>query len=109
VREPIAMELGPVTATLTEIWRELFADDSLGPDADFLALGGTSLTAVGVRSRIRLRLGREVQVEAMFDHSTPADLAPHVLEAPEAEAEPGPDDGSREGVRDEAGGDGGGP
>jgi hypothetical protein len=75
-------DLESVTEELTAIWRELFKDESLGPDADFFALGGSSLTAVRVRSRVRARMGRELDIALIFESPTPAELAPHVLASP---------------------------
>ena len=76
-------DLESVTEALTAIWRELFKDETLGADADFFALGGSSLTAVRVRSRVRVRLGRELDIALIFECPTPAELAPHVLASPQ--------------------------
>ena len=79
---PPLQDLETVTAALTAIWRELFKDDTLGADADFFALGGSSLTAVRLRSRVRLRLGRDLDIAEIFERPTPAELAVPVLDSP---------------------------
>jgi hypothetical protein len=63
-----------VGAELTAIWRALLKDDSLGADSDFRDHGGTSLTAVRIRSRIRLRLNRDVQLIDILENPTPRQL-----------------------------------
>jgi hypothetical protein len=60
---------------LVSIWRSLLRDDSLGAHSDFFDGGGTSLTAVRLRSRIRAQLGRDIDLLDVFDHPTPAELA----------------------------------
>jgi phosphopantetheine binding protein len=74
-----------VTGVLIEVWRELFDDQTLGADADFHELGGSSLVAVRVRSRVRARLGRELELEDVFEHPTPAELARLTMDAPPCE------------------------
>ena len=57
------------------VWREVLGVTMLGPDDDFLALGGDSLIAVRIASRLRQRLGCDVAPAALFQGGTVAGLA----------------------------------
>jgi len=62
--------------------------DRVGADDDFFALGGHSLMAVRLISRIREAFGVEVQLADLFDHPTVVELAGMVLAGREASAPP---------------------
>ncbi|MER7753809.1 non-ribosomal peptide synthetase [Kitasatospora sp. NPDC097643] len=71
---------GPGTATpaelaLLEIWRESLGVPVTGVDADFFDLGGNSLAAARVRSRLSAAAGVDVPLHLVFDHPTVAGLA----------------------------------
>ena len=61
--------------TLIAIWREVMAVSDIGREADFFDLGGQSLQASRMISRIRGALSVEVPLSLFFDHPTVADLA----------------------------------
>ncbi|WP_327132147.1 amino acid adenylation domain-containing protein [Streptomyces sp. NBC_01343] len=67
---------------------ELFADtlglSGAGIDDDFFALGGSSLQAMRLISRIRSAFGADLAVTAVFRHPTVAELAGLVEDAPAA-------------------------
>lgn len=68
---------GPGSATdrLRQLWIAVLGEDDIGPDADFFDLGGNSLTAVELMSKVRAEFRVEVGVVVLFDHSTLAELA----------------------------------
>ncbi|MEM8930913.1 MAG: amino acid adenylation domain-containing protein, partial [Acidobacteriota bacterium] len=60
---------------LAELWSEALGTDAVGLDDDFFALGGHSLIAVRLISRLRERLGVELPVRDIFERSRLIDLA----------------------------------
>jgi acyl carrier protein len=60
---------------LLEIWAELLHSDAISPDDNFFLLGGDSLSAVRVISRIKKRLNVEVSISEFFSDPTPSGLA----------------------------------
>jgi len=54
--------------------------DGLDPATPFLEVGFSSLTALELRNRLCAATGLTVPLEAMFDHPTPAALAPYLRE-----------------------------
>ncbi|PPK65386.1 FkbM family methyltransferase [Actinokineospora auranticolor] len=45
------------SVVLAEVWADLFGTTAVRPDADFFALGGDSMTAARLATRVRARLG----------------------------------------------------
>lgn len=69
----------PTTADrLRELWVAVLGGDAIGPDADFFDLGGNSLTAVELMSKVRAEFRVEVGVVVLFDHSSLAELAAQI-------------------------------
>ncbi|HEV8580106.1 MAG TPA: amino acid adenylation domain-containing protein [Thermoanaerobaculia bacterium] len=73
-------------SAILAIWRELFGLEGIGVDDDFLALGGDSLLATQIVSRVRAALGREVTVSAFLEAGTIARLAAACRSLPAAAA-----------------------
>ena len=70
--------VAPSTRTedvLASIWSELLEVDRVGAGDDFFALGGHSLIATRLASKVRELFGIEVPVRAVFDNPVLADLA----------------------------------
>ncbi|GAA2526050.1 non-ribosomal peptide synthetase [Winogradskya humida] len=75
---PAREYVAPRTTTekvLAEVWEDLLDRGDLGVDDDFFALGGHSLTALRVISRLRDRIGVRLTLRAFFEARTIARLA----------------------------------
>ena len=77
---------------LCDLVRQEFATvlgvPDVGEDADFFTIGGHSLTAARLVSRLRRALGKEVPLRAVFDARTPLALARHLRGADVADEGP---------------------
>ncbi|MEU3522502.1 non-ribosomal peptide synthase/polyketide synthase [Streptomyces sp. NPDC038707] len=56
-------------------WTDVLDTDEVGADDDFFALGGDSILAVRVTSRLRAAFGTEISPRLLFTHSTLSALA----------------------------------
>ncbi len=80
----------PQTATeqaLAGFWQEALGVTTVQRGDDFLALGGTSLSAMEVTARVRAVLGRAISQRELFETTTLGELAARVDAAPEVRAE----------------------
>ncbi len=66
---------------IARIWTEVLGVDQVGIDDGFFDLGGHSLLATMAVSRIAARLGREVQLRALFENPRIRDFGPLVAAA----------------------------
>lgn len=87
-----AGEAGAEGATATEqvvmsAWRAVLGELALTPASNFFELGGKSLQAIQVSSRLAQALQRDVAVSLLFRHATVQALA-RALEAPAAHRPP---------------------
>lgn len=64
------------------LWRDLLGDPTIGGDSDFFDLGGDSLLATRLISRIRDRLGVTLTTRQLFECRTPDALAAAAGESP---------------------------
>lgn len=65
---------------LAEIWRSLFGLETVGVNDDFFELGGDSLKAMTVASRIHKELDVKVPVATFFSMPTIEELARYIVE-----------------------------
>ncbi|ORY00193.1 hypothetical protein K493DRAFT_298977 [Basidiobolus meristosporus CBS 931.73] len=71
---------GTIECTLAGIWAELLDVDRIGRHDNFFALGGYSLLAVRMTSRIHTALHVEPPLRMLFEAPTIAELAQRLLE-----------------------------
>ena len=74
----------PVESLVAGIWEDLLGCGPVGVHDGFLELGGHSLMAAQVASRIRERLSVALPAEILLGNSTVAELAARVAQAPES-------------------------
>ncbi len=76
----------PTEQKLAQIWQQLLGIDAVGVHDNFLELGGHSLMATQVLSRVREALGVQLPMRQLFESPTIAELAACIdsaVEAPE--------------------------
>jgi amino acid adenylation domain-containing protein len=78
----------PQEQAIAEIWREVLRLDRVGRDDDFFALGGHSILATQVLSRVRRELGVDLPLRTLFEAPTVHALAERL---PGAGAADGPE------------------
>ena len=83
-----------VELTIAAAWQRLLGVERVGIHDDFYELGGSSLLAVQLASRLRQAMGVEVSPGLLFEAATVAALAEHVAAARRAAASPG-EEGAR--------------
>jgi amino acid adenylation domain-containing protein len=84
---PYAPPRTPAEEAVCRIWEEVLGTARVGVDDDFFDLGGHSLRATQVASRIRLALGAELPLRVVFEARTPAELAAAIASAAPGEPE----------------------
>ncbi|MFF2012622.1 SDR family oxidoreductase [Streptomyces sp. NPDC058195] len=74
----------PREQEIAEVWQEVLGLDRVGVDDDFFALGGHSLGAVQIGTRLKNRLGTELDLRAFFENPTVAHTAGLLEAGPDA-------------------------
>jgi thioesterase domain-containing protein/acyl carrier protein len=72
---PDAVPLTSAECVVAKVWRELLGVDSIGRDTSFFELGGDSLRAAQVMSRLSEAAGASLAVRSIFEFPTVAGLA----------------------------------
>jgi hypothetical protein len=85
--EHVAPDVGPLTSeeeVLSEIWADALKRDHVGITDDFFDMGGHSMLAIQVVSRIREILGMEISLRQFFETPTVSALAKRMSAAQDA-------------------------
>lgn len=75
LKENFAPPRTPVEEKLAGIWRDVMKRDQIGREDDFFAMGGHSLLAMRVLSRVRTTFNTSLTMRDIFDTPTIAGLA----------------------------------
>ena len=75
VSAPGVDRLSRAESQIAEIWRELIGVDFVGPTDRFLDTGGSSLSALRLRERLRTRLGIDLPAAEVLSNPSIAELA----------------------------------
>ncbi|MFF7025893.1 amino acid adenylation domain-containing protein [Streptomyces klenkii] len=68
---------GEIEELIAGVWSEVLGRDDIHPDDDFFALGGHSLVALRVVSRLKKRIGVVMPTKDIYRHPRLRDLAGH--------------------------------
>jgi acyl carrier protein len=77
---PFVASKNPVEEQLTSIWREILGLDQIGIHDNFFDLGGHSLTAMRVVSRVIKQFPLELPLQFFFQSPTIAEMAGVIME-----------------------------
>ncbi|PQP85212.1 hypothetical protein C0Q44_12205 [Paenibacillus sp. PCH8] len=58
-----------IQSVLLQLWQELLGCDEVSPEDDFFQLGGHSLKAISLASRIKETFGLSLELDDVFEHS----------------------------------------
>ncbi|GCE28513.1 hypothetical protein KDA_39970 [Dictyobacter alpinus] len=76
--EQVQRGLTPIEEMVSGIYAQVLGLESVGGDDNFFALGGYSLLATQIISRIRPAIQREIPLSALFEHPGVSDLAGYI-------------------------------
>jgi len=78
VAQPVALAGSATETTLLALWRELLNDAHIGVTDDFFAIGGSSLLAIRLGSRIERAYQLRLPAATLFDYPTVRALAQRI-------------------------------
>ncbi|MBN6039759.1 non-ribosomal peptide synthetase [Amycolatopsis sp. 195334CR] len=78
---PGTAELSPAERIVAQIWCDLLQEETVGPDDDFFALGGSSLQLTRLANRMRKASGASIDLSKLMNASTLAEQAALITEA----------------------------
>ncbi|MFG2602568.1 non-ribosomal peptide synthase/polyketide synthase [Streptomyces sp. NPDC048514] len=78
----------PAERLVATAWTDVLDTDGVGADDDFFALGGDSILAVRVVSRLRAAFGTDVSPRLLFTHPRLSDLAAALGDPPAGDTAP---------------------
>jgi natural product biosynthesis luciferase-like monooxygenase protein len=78
---PITPPRDELERRVTEVWQNVLRVTGIGVHDNFFDLGGHSLMAIAMVSRLRVALGREVSLRVVFESATVAELAERLRDA----------------------------
>ena len=70
---------GEIEEAIALVWGDVFGIKQIGRDDDFFNIGGNSLVAIQVVSRLRKELDVDLPMSGLFEHPTISSLAAAVL------------------------------
>ncbi|PZW46673.1 non-ribosomal peptide synthetase, partial [Pseudomonas sp. URIL14HWK12:I2] len=80
--------VGELEQALAQLWAELLHVERVGRHDDFFRLGGHSLLAMRMVSQVRVRLGAELSLAALFAAAQLTSVARHLEQAGRSEVPP---------------------
>jgi acyl carrier protein len=90
VHEAASAGLTTTETLLSAIWRDVLERDGVPPNEDLLALGGDSLSALRIASRVADEWQVELQLADVLEHQSIRKMARHIEALRSARAD-GPD------------------
>lgn len=75
----VRLDTGQVETLIVSLWSEILGLDVVGLDDNFLSIGGNSIQATQIVSRLRREFGLKISLRAILDGTTPAELAKSIV------------------------------
>jgi amino acid adenylation domain-containing protein len=86
--EPLLQPRSETERILTQIWEQVLGREGIAVTDKFFDLGGNSLRAIQVLSRVRSQLGVDLKLEALFQQPTISSLATQISMAESRATDP---------------------
>jgi acyl carrier protein len=76
--EPESDATPGIAEAIRGVWQDVLGVDTVGPEDDFLALGGDSVRAIQIANRLTSRLGITISPDAILESPTLAELCARI-------------------------------